>query len=112
MILYHNTRCGKSRETLQLLKDNGHSPEIREYLKDELTQKELKEVIAILGIKAEELVRKSESIYKSQYKGKKMTELQWVKAMIDHPKLIQRPILVNGKKAAIGRPPENVLTIL
>lgn len=112
MILYHNPRCGKSRETLQLLKDNGHSPEIREYLKDELTQKELKEVIAILGIKAEELVRTSESIYKSEYKGKKMTELQWVKAMIDHPKLIQRPILVNGKKAAIGRPPENVLTIL
>jgi len=112
MILYHNPRCGKSRETLKLLQENGVNPEIREYLKELPTQKELKEVISLLGIEPKDLVRTTEAIYKEEYKGKKLTDTQWIKAMIKHPKLIQRPILINGKKAAIGRPPEQVLEIL
>jgi len=112
MILYHNPRCGKSRETLKLLLENGVEPAIREYLKELPTQKELKEVISLLGIDAKELVRTTEPIYKKEYKGKELTNAQWVKAMIKHPKLIQRPILIKGKKAIIGRPPEKVLEIL
>jgi len=112
MILYHNPRCRKSRETLQLLKDNGHEPDIREYLKELPTQKELKEVLALLGISAKQLIRTTEAIYKSDYKGKELTEAQWIKAMVEHPKLIERPILIVGNKAAIGRPPEQVLTII
>ena len=112
MILYHNPRCRKSRETLQLLKENGHEPDIREYLKELPTQKELKEVLALLGISAKQLIRTTEAIYKSDYKGKELTEAQWIKAMVEHPKLIERPILIVGNKAAIGRPPEQVLTII
>jgi len=112
MLLYHNPRCTKSRETLKLLQDNGHKPEIKEYLKDIPTQKELKEIIAKLGIEAKDLVRKTEAIYKEEYKGKELTAAQWIKAMVTHPKLIQRPILVKGKKAAIGRPPEQVLDVI
>ena len=112
MILYHNPRCRKSRETLQLLKDNGHEPDIREYLKELPTQKELKELLALLGISAKQLIRTTEAIYKSDYKGKELTEAQWIKAMVEHPKLIERPILIVGNKAAIGRPPEQVLTII
>lgn len=112
MILYHNPRCRKSRETLALLEQAGHSPEIREYLKDVPTQKELKDVLRKLGITAEELLRKGEAIYKEKYKGKSLTTAQWIKAMIDHPKLIERPILIVDDKAAVGRPPEQVLTII
>jgi len=112
MILYHNPRCKKSRETLTLLQEKGHIPEVRLYLQDVPTQKELREVIALLDIAPEDLVRKTESIYKEELKGKKLTDTQWIKAMVDHPRLIQRPILIAGKKAAIGRPPESVLDII
>jgi len=112
MILYHNPRCGKSREALKLLNEKGIDPEIRAYLKEPLTQKELKEIVTLLGIEAKELVRTTEAIYKEQYKGKDLTSSQWIKAMTENPKLIQRPILVNGEKAAIGRPAENLLEII
>jgi len=112
MILYHNPRCKKSRETLALLQEHGHQPSIREYLKDTPTAKELKAVLAKLDMPAEKLLRKGEAIFKEAYKGKELTESKWIKAMVEHPKLIERPILIVGDKAAIGRPPEQVLTIL
>jgi len=112
MKIYHNPRCGKSRETLKLLQAKGHEPEIVLYLEKPLSQKELKAIIKKLGISPEQLLRKGESIYKEQFKGKTLTDTQWVKAMIEYPKLMERPIVINGERAALGRPPEQVLEIL
>ena len=111
MKIYHNAQCSKSRETLELIREHGVEPEIVEYLKEEITAKELKQVIEKLGIKAQDLVRKSEDIYIEKYKGKKLTEAAWIKAMITNPVLIERPIVIKGNKAVLGRPPETVLTL-
>jgi arsenate reductase len=112
MKIYHNPRCGKSRQTLALLTENGIEPEIVLYLKDIPSKKELKAILKKLGIKAEELIRKGEQAYKDNYKNKSLTEEQWIEAMIKYPKLIERPIVINGSKAILGRPPENVLELL
>ena len=112
MKIYHNPRCQKSRQSLQLLLDNNVEPEIVLYLDDVPTQKELKAILKKLGIKAEQLLRKGEAIYKENYKGKTLTEAEWIKAMVEYPKLIERPIVIHGNKAALGRPPEQVLDIL
>ncbi|MEZ5002857.1 MAG: arsenate reductase (glutaredoxin) [Chitinophagales bacterium] len=110
--IYHNPRCTKSRETLQLLESKGIEPKVIEYLKDVPTEKELKGILKKLGIKANDLLRKNETIFKELYKGKELSEDEWIKAMIQHPKLIERPIVINDQKAALGRPPEKVLDIL
>lgn len=112
MTIYHNPRCRKSRETLELIREHGKEPAIKLYLEEPLKQKELKELVALLGIKPEALVRKTEAIYKAEFKGKTLTDAAWIKAMITHPKLMERPIVVKGKKAVLGRPPENVLKLL
>ncbi|MEE9372170.1 MAG: arsenate reductase (glutaredoxin) [Saprospiraceae bacterium] len=112
MILYHNPRCGKSREAFKILIEKGESPKIREYLKEVPTADEIEELLTILGIDAVDLVRTSEQIYKDEYKHKKMSKVAWIEAMIEHPKLIQRPILIANGKAIIGRPPERILDIL
>lgn len=104
--IYHNPRCRKSREALAVLEDLGKRHKVIEYLKEPLTSKELKNIISLLGISAEGLVRKNEAIWKENFKGKKMTESAIIKAMVNHPKLIQRPIVVKGKKAIIARPAE------
>lgn len=110
--IYHNPRCVKSRETLALIEKKAGRPEIVEYLKDTPTEKELKGLLRLLGINAEELVRKKEPLYREKFAGKKLTDAQWIKIMVKNPVLIERPIVVNGKKAVIGRPPENVLEII
>lgn len=110
--IFHNPRCTKSRETLQIIEESGEMVEVVEYLKTVPSEEELMEIIEILGIKPEELVRKSESIYKEQYKGKELSSKQWVKAMVQNPKLIERPIVIKGNQAVIGRPPENVKQLL
>jgi arsenate reductase len=110
--IFHNPRCTKSRETLALLEQNGVEPRIVEYLKTPPTAAELKAIVARLGIKPEQLVRKGEEIYKSQYAGKTLTDAQWIDAMVTHPILIERPIVVKGTRAILGRPPENVKTLL
>ena len=112
MKIYHNPRCRKSRETLALLEEKGQSPEIVEYLKEVPTKEELKEILSLLGIPAEKLLRKGEAIFKESYKGKSFSDDEWVDAMIANPRLIERPIVINNGKAAIGRPPENILDIL
>ena len=112
MKIFHNPRCRKSRETLQILHDNKVEPEIVLYLEEKLSQKQMKDVLKMLGMKAEELLRKGEAIYKEKYKGKDLTEDQWIKAMIENPKLIERPIVIKGNKAVLGRPPENVKELL
>lgn len=83
-----------------------------EYLKNVPDEKELKNIIAILGISAEQLLRKNEQIFNEKYKGKTFTDDEWIKIMTEHPVLIERPIVVDGNRAVLGRPPENVLKLL
>lgn len=110
--IYHNPRCMKSRETLELIEKKGIEPVIIEYLKNIPSQKELSDIISKLGIKAEGLVRKKEKLYIEKYSDKKYSDKQWIKIMAENPILIERPIVIKGKKAAIGRPPENALKLL
>ena len=109
--IYHNPRCRKSRETLNLLSSRDDVT-IKEYLKEPPSADELAEVIKMLGIRAIDLVRKGEAVYKELFKGKDLSEEEWLDAMHNHPKLIERPIVIHAGKAAIGRPPEKVLAIL
>jgi arsenate reductase (glutaredoxin) len=110
--IYHNPRCTKSRATLALLEENGIEPRVVEYLKTPPTAAELRTIIAALGIKPEQLVRKGEDIYKAKYAGRTFTDAQWIEAMIRDPILIERPVVVSGERAVIGRPPENVKQLL
>jgi arsenate reductase len=112
MKIYHNPRCTKSRQGLALLQNSGVDFEIIEYLKTPLTKDELKDLLQKLGIPASELIRKNEAIWKEQFKNKDLTEAELIDAMIEFPKLIERPIVVNGNTAVIGRPTENISTIL
>lgn len=112
MKIYHNPRCTKSRETLALLQDRGIDPEVVLYLVNIPTQKELTALLKLLNLKAEDLVRKNEPIYKEKFKGKHLSDREWIKALVTYPKLIQRPIVVKGNKAIIGRPPEAVLELI
>ena len=108
MKIYHNNRCSKSRSGLQLLKDSGQDFEIIDYLKNPLSEKEIKELLKKLGFTPIQLVRKNEAIWKENYRGKKLTDNDIIKAMATHPKLIERPIVIKGDKAVIGRPSENI----
>ena len=112
MKIYHNPRCAKSRETLALLQENGINPEVIEYLKDTPSVAELKTLIRYLDITPIELVRTKEAIWKEQFKGKELSEEAIVQAMVDYPKLIERPIIVKQKKAVLGRPPQNILELI
>lgn len=104
--------CSKSRCTLDLLKDNNQEIEVVEYLKKTLSAEELKAVLQKLGMKPIELIRKGEKVYKEQFAGKSLSDAQWIQVMVENPVLIERPIVVKGDKAFIGRPPENVLSLL
>ena len=111
--LYHNPRCSKSREALALLQAQGIQPEIMLYLETPPTAKTLKELLAKLNISARQLLRKNEDAYKElNLSDASLSEAALIKAMVNNPKLIERPIAINGDKAAIGRPPENILSIL
>ncbi len=110
--IYHNPRCGKSRTGLSILEKSGKQFKVIKYLEDIPTKAELKEVISLLNISPEELVRKNEAIWKELFKGKSLTDEAIIDAMVAHPKLIERPIVINGNKAIIGRPPERIIEIL
>ena len=109
--IYHNPRCTKSRQTLALLEKETTDFKIIEYLKNPLSFDEIKEIIEKLAIKPIDLVRKNEQIWKNNYKGKKMTDVEIIKEMEANPKLIERPIVINEKQGIIGRPPEKVLSL-
>ncbi|WP_203295615.1 arsenate reductase (glutaredoxin) [Luteirhabdus pelagi] len=109
---YHNPRCRKSREALKLLEDKDEDVTIIKYLQVPPTPQKLTELIALLGIAPIELVRKNESIWKDKFKGKDLTDAEVINAMVEYPKLIERPIAIKGQKAVVGRPPERVLEIL
>ena len=108
--IYHNQRCTKSRQTLALLEKETTDFKIIEYLKNPLSFDEIKEIIEKLAIKPIDLVRKNEQIWKDNYKGKEMTDVEIIKVMEGNPKLIERPIVINEKNGIIGRPPEKVLS--
>lgn len=112
MKIYHNKMCSKSRNSYTLLKEKGLEFETIEYLKNPLTEKELTELLTKLNIPAEDLVRKGEADYIKNFKGKNLSESEWINAMVKFPKLIERPIIVKGNKAVIGRPIEKVIELL
>ncbi len=113
IIMYHNPRCTKSRQTLQLLRDKGIEPQIIEYLKTPPSQQTLSDILDMLGMEPRELMRKKESVYKAmQLDDPGLSRTDLLAAMVENPILIERPIVVNGRRAAVGRPPENVLEIL
>lgn len=110
--IYHNPRCRKSREGLEVLKSSGKAFKIIEYLKHPISEEELKAVIEKLQIEPMDLVRTNEAIWKSNYKGKPLTDQQIISALLQHPKLIERPVIVNGNRAVIGRPSQTIQDLL
>lgn len=113
VIIYHNPRCGKSRLTLQLLRERGIAPRIVEYLKTPPSARELADLLAKLGMEPRALMRRGEPEYEAAgLDDPTLGKAELIAAMVAHPILIERPIVVKGKKAALGRPPEAVLKIL
>jgi len=110
--IYHNPRCSKSRQTLELLQQQGVDATIIEYLKQPPTAEQLKAILTALEIDAHQLLRVKEAEYKSHNLSAQSDETTIIAAMIESPKLIERPIVINGQRARIGRPPESVLEIL
>lgn len=112
-IIYHNPRCSKSRQALQLLKDNGIEPEVIDYLANPPTIKKITDLLALLKLEPRQLMRKNETIYKTCDLGaSSLTKKELIKALADHPILIERPIVIYKNKAIIARPPERVLELL
>lgn len=110
--IYHNARCSKSREGVCLLEEKGVQFETVKYLDEKITKSELVSIIKKLNIKPIELVRTNETIWKENYKGKTLSDEEVITAMLDNPILIERPIIINGDKAVIGRPVEKILDII
>ena len=110
--IYHNNRCSKSRCGLEILENSKKEFEVVKYLDNAPSEKELKEIIKLLNISPIQLVRKNEKIWKEGFKGKELSDNEIIAAMVNNPKLIERPIVINGNKAVIGRPPENILEII
>ncbi len=108
MKILHNPRCRKSREGLKILEESGQDFTIVEYLKDPLTKEQLTDILSKLNMRAIDLVRKNEKEWKENFKGREMSEEEIVAAMVSHPKLIERPIVISDGSAVVGRPPENI----
>jgi arsenate reductase len=110
--IYHNNRCSKSRDSLAILTEQNIEIKVIDYLKNPPTTKQIKSLLKKLKMKPLELLRKSENLYKDNYKDENLSDDEWIELMANNPILIERPIIVNGNKAVIGRPPEKVLEIL
>lgn len=110
-IIFHNARCSKSREAKDYLEGQQCEFEVIDYLKG-ISKEQLSEVIDMIGIKPEELVRKNESIFKENYKGKNFSDDEWIDLMVKHPILIERPIVIQNGKAVIGRPFQKVIDLV
>lgn len=111
--IYHNPRCSKSRASLQMLEEKGITPTIIKYLETPPDKQELTDLLEKLGLDAEQIVRKGEALFRELgLQGKQLSNAQWIDILAEHPQLIERPIVVNGNKAAIGRPIEKVIDIL
>lgn len=112
MKIYNNLNCSKCRESLCLLEEQGIEVEVINYLEIPPNKEELKGIIQKLGIQPLDLIRQKERVFQENYAGKTLTDEAWIQAMIDHPILIERPILIDEEKAIIGRPPSLILTFL
>ena len=112
MKIYHNPRCSKSRQGLAILQETNQNPEIINYIKNPISFEELSDLLGKLNIPAIDLVRKNEAIWKEEFKNKELSESEVIQAMVTYPKLIERPIVVHGEKAVIGRPPENIKSLI
>lgn len=111
--IYHNPRCSKSRASLQALEERGIEPTIVKYLETPPDKQELTDILDKLGLQAEQIVRKGEALFKElDLQNKSLNNDEWIEVLVKNPKLIERPIVVNGSRAAIGRPIENVIDIL
>ena len=111
--IYHNPRCSKSRQALQIIKDHGIEPKVIEYLKEPLEKSELENIAKSLGVRPKEFVRKNEAEFKYNNLAVKLEKDDDIlEAMVKFPKIIERPIIVSDLRAVIGRPPENVLKVL
>ncbi len=106
--IYHNTRCKKSREGLQILEESGKDFEVREYLKETLSEKEIADLLQKLNMAPIELVRKEEKLWKENYRDRDLSDAELIRVMADNPKLIQRPIVETENKAVVGRPASNI----
>jgi len=113
MKIYHNPRCSKSRQTLALIREAGVEPEVVEYLDHPPTAEELDAILNKLKLQPQELMRKGEAIYKELgLKDRELSRDEAIALMVEHPKLIERPIVIKGRQAVLGRPPENVQALL
>jgi arsenate reductase len=110
--IYHNPRCSKSREALTILETENADFKVIKYLDEKLDTQELRHIIKLLNIKPIDLIRKNESLWKDNFKNSTFTDIELIDIMVKHPKLIERPIVVNGDKAIIGRPPQVILDII
>ncbi len=110
--LIHNPRCTKSRQAKENLEEKGVEFEIREYLKDPLSKEELKGILKKLGMQPKELIRTNEKVWKEKYKDKDLSDEELIQVMLDEPKLMQRPIIINVDKAVVGRPTEKIDEVL
>lgn len=111
--IYHNPRCSKSRQTLALIQEREVDVEVIEYLKTPPSKKELSRILKLLNIPAKDLLRKGEAEYKeSGLNNDGLTDAKMIELMVQYPKVIERPIVVSDNAAIVGRPPENVLTLL
>lgn len=110
--IYHNPRCRKSREGLNILEESGQDFEIVKYLDNPPSYMELAAILGKLNSKPIDLVRTNEAIWKEHYKGQELSDEEIIQAMVDHPKLIERPIVIKNNEAALGRPPENIKKLL
>jgi arsenate reductase (glutaredoxin) len=112
MKIYHNPRCSKSRAGLQYLEEKGYDIEIVKYLETGFTENELREIISKSGKKPLDFVRKHEKDYIANYKDKQFSDEEWIQILVENPRLLQRPIVVNGNKAVLANPPQNVEEIV
>lgn len=112
IVIYHNARCSKSRSACDIINAMGLQAEIVDYLATPPSKAELRAILSKLEMQAAELVRHSEAVYKEQYAGRTMSDDDWLDALVTHPILIERPIVVRGERAVIGRPPERVMEFL
>lgn len=110
--IYYNPRCSKCRETAALVTEHGYTVDLIEYLKTPPDREELRGLLAKLNMKPLELIRKGEEIFKQHYAGKTLNDEEWLDALLAHPILIERPIVVRGNKAVVARPPQKALDLL
>jgi len=112
MKIYHNPRCSKSRNGLNYLTEKGYEFEVVKYLDEGISEEELSELILKTGKKPFDFVRTQETLYKKEYKGKEFSDKEWIKILVENPRLLHRPIVLNGDKAVLANPPENVEGII